>query len=423
MQPPGGPTRPPRFFAAAALAALLLALGTPLNLLPFFGLPGFAQSGSPARILVLWSFCVSVLAAIGAQSVLRGQSRALGKASAAFAALGLLVFAFAAAWITRTAPTGALAANLRVDGDLWRLPLGLLLGAAALVWLQRRGRITPPLLGGLLAGLVALDLLGSGYGFHRTSSAKDVYPTTPLVAFLQAHRAEGRIMPVNRRWSLTGQPPPAILPPNAATVYGLEDVQGYDSLLTGRYFRFAGEMDGGPPAPPENGNMVFTYGIGSRQSEEAGVRFVITHEPLPGASAVFEDAGSYVYEARRALPRVRREEGSPLAVMPGPPTRLTARGSFSGTTQVIVADQWYPGWYAYVSDQEAALAAGPDIFRTVTLTPGQQQANRAESTLEMRYEPEAFRVGLYALCLALGTLTALASAAGAQRLDRLRRRL
>ena len=44
---------------------MLFALGTPLNLLTYFGIPGFSQSGSPARDLVLWTLCLAVLAAYG----------------------------------------------------------------------------------------------------------------------------------------------------------------------------------------------------------------------------------------------------------------------------------------------------------------------------------------------------------------------
>ena len=127
-------------------------------------------------------------------------------------------------------------------------------------------------------------------------------------------------MPINRRWSFDpAEPPPAILPPNAATVYGLDDTQGYDSLLTGQYFQFAGAMDGGSPAPPENGNMVFTYGIGSPEAREAGARFVVTQEAAAGGSAVFQDDEGYVYEDTGALPRVRAEmhgRSSSLALRP-----------------------------------------------------------------------------------------------------------
>ena len=64
-----------RFFAVTAIVVLLLALGTPLNALLFFGIPGFSQTGSPGRILVLWSFCLPVLAAIGADALLRRLKR------------------------------------------------------------------------------------------------------------------------------------------------------------------------------------------------------------------------------------------------------------------------------------------------------------------------------------------------------------
>lgn len=420
-----------RFFAVSAAVSLLLALGTPLNALPFFGLPGFAQTGSPGRVLVLWSFCVSVLAAAGVQAVLQKQWRALARGAGAFLAVFLLALGYTVAWVSRSAPPGVLAANLSAQGDLWRLPSGLLFGAAAALWLWQRGSIKTPITGGVLVILVGADLLAAGYGFNRTTAPRNVYPVTPLIAFLQAHKAEGRIMPINRRWSFDPfKPPPAILPPNTATVYGLDDVQGYDSLLTGQYFQFAIALDGGSPAPPENGNMVFTYGLGSREAREAGARFVVTQEPLPGATPVFQDNGAYVYEDKRALPRTRltgerlSAEGIGFVSSPQPPTRwrlLAGTESLSPPRTVVVADQWYPGWRAYFGGQEAALERGPDIFRTITLTPKQLTHSATNNPLEMRYEPMAFRVGLYALCLALGGAAAITAAAFTRRLDRRRR--
>ena len=420
------------FFAVAAVVSLLLALGTPLNALPFFGLPGFAQTGSPGRVLVLWSFCASVLAAIGTQAVLQKQWRALAWGAGTFAAVFLLAFGYAAVWVGRDYPAGALATNLSALGDLWRLPLGLLFGAAAALWLWQRGSIKTPVVGAVLVVLVGTDLLAAGYGFNRTTAPQNVYPVTPLIAFLQAHRAEGRIMPINRRWSFDpADPPHALLPPNTATVYGLDDVQGYDSLLTGQYFQFAIALDGGSPAPPENGNMVFTYRLGSREAREAGARFVVTREIMPGAAPVFQDNGVYVYEDKGALPRVRltgerlSDEGIGYALLPQPPTRwrlLAMTEGLSLPRRVVVADQWYPGWHAYFGGQEAVLMRGPDIFRTITLTPKQLTHSSTNNPIEMRYEPTAFRVGLYALCLAVGGAAAITAAAFARRLDRRRRR-
>ncbi len=398
-----------RFFSLSAGSALLLALGTPLNALLFFGIPGFPQTGSPGRILVLWSFCVPVLAAIGTEAILRTpQVQAFGKASAAFALIAITTLSYTIFWISANAPAGTLAANLSAESDLWRVPVGILLGAAAAVWLWKRGSLNTAVLGGALTAFVAVDLLAAGLGFNRTTQPQNVYPMTPLIAFLQAHADEGRIMPLNRKWSFYS-PPLAVLPPNAATVYGLYDTQGYDSLLTGRYFQFAGLMDGGSPAPPENGNMVLTYGVGSKEAREAGARYVITQQPMPGKQPVFEGDGAFVYADQEAQPHIRLEGGK--SESGGPAYLLLDRGpnricvlmndGFYAPRTMTVADQWYPGWRGYFSGKEVSLTPGPDIFRTLTLTPRQQNFSAQNNPLEMRYEPTAFRVGLYAFCLAL----------------------
>jgi len=403
-----------RFFAVSAAVSLLLALGTPLNTLPFFGLPGFAQTGSPGRILVLWSFCIPVLAATGTQAVLQGKWRALAQGGAAFLAVFLMTLAYAALWVSRNEPQEAWAVLLSVEGDLWRLPLGLLLGVAAVFWLWRRGSIKTPSVEVVLIILVGADLLAAGYGFNRTTPPQNVYPTTPLIAFLQKHRAEGRVMPINRRWSFApDKPPPVVLPPNTLTVYGLDDTQGYDSLLTGQYFQYAGRVDGGSPAPPENGNMVFTYGYGSREAREAGARFVVTRVPLPGAAPVFQDNGAYVYEDKGALPRVRAAlDREKFSLKSSPPTRLAFEGDGDqDMTEITVADQWYPGWRARFDGMPATVTQGPSVFRKIALTPQMKESSRTKVYGEMRYEPKAFRVGLYALCLTWGGAAAVTAAA------------
>ena len=413
-----------RFFTLAAVVSLLLTLGTPLNALAFFGIPGFAQTGSPGRILVLWSFCTTVLAALGVQTVLSGGWRILVKPFAVFGVLALLAFGFAAFWFIRSTPPGYFASNLTAQSDLWRLPLGIVLATCAALWLRQRGRLKTPQLGGALVLLTGIDLLAVGYGFNRTMAPQNVYPVTPLIAFLQAHKDEGRIMPINRRWSETNQPPSAVLPPNTGMVYGLDDTQGYDSLLTGQYFQFAGRLDQGSPAPQENGNMVFTYGIGAAEAREAGARFIVTREPIAGVNPVFQENGVYVYEDKQSLPYIRltnekrlNNDGSGFILLPESPTRVVLLSEELFPHKIIVADQWYPGWHAYFQGRSVAITQEPDIFRTLTLTPRQQSLAAMNNPLEMRYEPMAFRVGIYAMCLALGGAGALraASAAGRKR--------
>ncbi len=399
-----------RFWTVTAIIALLMALGTPLNALLFFGLPGFAQSGSPGRILVLWTFCGAALAAVGCQAlteraVLAGRS--LRRPVGGFALLFALSLGGTAAWIVRTAPAGTLQANVSREGDLWRLPVGILLGAAAVLVLHQRGTVSRRALQASLVALTALDLLAVNGGFNRTAPASSVYPVTPAIAFLQQHAGSGRVMPLNRRWSLY-HAPETVLPPNAAAVYGLRDTQGYDSLLTRQYIEWAGKMDVGSPAPPENGNMVFTYGDTSVLAAEAGVRFFVSLGPLPGSatgkSLEFRDGDTYIYENAAALPRARALDGRGVGLTDIAPTRLRLTVD-AKSTGVVVADQWYPGWRAWVHGQEEPIREGPELFRTVEWSRQQAQAATA-ATVEMRYLPNSFRLGLYGLCAALAFLCA-----------------
>ncbi len=180
-------------------------------------------------------------------------------------------------------------------------------------------------------------------------------------------------------------------------VYGLYDTQGYDSLQTQQYFVFAEQMDGGSPAPPQNGNMVFSNGYGTPQAREASARFIVSQGPLTDTRLAlrFQDNGVFVYEDGGPLPRVQ-PTGSTLEALGPDRLRLTGQGPFK------VSDQWYPGWNAYAGGQAVPITQGPYVFRTVAAPGG---------SVEMRYEPTAFRVGLYLLCLALGIATAFGAAA------------
>lgn len=409
-----------RFFATAALAAMLLALGTPLDAILFFGVPGFAQSGSPGRILVLWTFCGAFLAAGGVHAMKQYAAKAdkpILHSLGVFAALSIATAVETAIWIRENAPAGTLASNLNSEPDIWRLPVGILVGAAAAYLLWRRGTLSIRGIGMALAALAAIDLLAVNLGFNHTTAIAAVYPVTPAIAFLQKNSIGQRIMPINRHWSITDAPR-AVLPPNAATVYGLLDTQGYDSLFTRQYLDWADQLDGQSAAPPENGNMVFTYNAGSRLAEEAGTKYVVTLGPLanakPSMSLKFHAGETYIYQDFAALPRVRTTGMGRITSIDEPaPTRIRINAD-PATTSVVIADQWYPGWRAWVDGHASPIARSPSIFRTVTWQVRKSIMPHDAATIELRYAPMSFRLGLYGLCLSLGVASA-SIALGARR--------
>lgn len=424
--------RATRFFALAALIALLMALGTPLDALPYFGLPGFAQSGSPGRILVLWTFCAAILAAVGTEALATrapAWNTTTFGAGVSFLAAFLLSAGGTVFWVERYGQPHALEANLPRVGDLWRVPLGVLLGAAALLWLRQRGTLPSRAMGFFFALLAATDLLAANGSYNHTAPLGQVYPVTPAIAYLQQHLGTERVLVVNQGWSIDpSRPPQAILPPNAATVYGLNDISGYDSLLTRRSFKFVESLDGGQnPAPPENGNMVFADGLGSPQARAAAARYILTPQPLPeldpeqASRRILQDNGMFLYDDPVALPRARMSgEGRAALVRDIAPTRVGIQTAGAEGGELVLADQWYPGWQARAGPLPWRDARRVDIgltqgmFRQMVVRPEDIAGNGA--SIELRYLPATFRVGLYGFCLALaGTFGIVAGRLGRRR--------
>jgi hypothetical protein len=398
-------SRPLRFFAIAAIVALLMALGTPLDALPYFGLPGFSQSASPGRILVLWTFCGAILAAGGTECLLtRTVTRKLGfGAMLAFVAVSVCAIGGTLAWISAKGPAGVLAVNLPRVGDLWRVPLGILLGAAALLWLRGRGTLPNSAAGFLLATLAAVDLLAAGYGYNHTAQIRAVYPVTPAITYLQQHLGINRVLVLNQRWSIDGHhPPQALLPPNGATAYGLNEVGGYDSLLTRRSMQFVARVDNGQdPAPLENGNMVFTWDYGSKAAQDADALYIASQIPLadPVLDLVAQQPGMYVYLNPKSQPRARgiaKGWEISMGLTDNAPTSVTVQGVGFNGGMLVVGDQWDPGWHAWENGKPVPILPHNGMFQAVPIrSPGLV-------TVQLRYQPDTFRAGLYLFLLALG---------------------
>ncbi len=431
------------FFAGLGILALLLALGTPLDALFYFFVPGFGQSGSPARCLVLWTLAVSVLAPFGMDALLDAPptKREVGVALGGWAlvfALGLSM----ASQMLRANVINLADSKIPVLGDVFGrigtgwIRLALLTGGGiVLLLLQARSRrpstaspanaipssssvCTTPAL--LALALVILDLFWTGININPTASPSAVYPVTPGIRYVQEHAGHERILPINKFWSLY-KPPPVVLPPNAGMVYGLRDVQGYDSLLTGQYKAFANTLartnpDGSLDASPTQvGNMVFIQNPNAPDAQHLGAAFALTLPPstpnfervsvAPQGDAVYSAEGDMaVYPLPFSEPRACFETEDiayanarpPIVYEEDTPTRVTLRVTApagSIPTHLILHDQFYPGWRAAIDGTPATIErSGPNgIFRALLVTGG-------EHRISFRYEPASFRIGLYLAC-------------------------
>ena len=238
-----------RFFGLAALASLLIALGTALNWPLYHWIPGMASAGGPSRFAILVVFSLSVLVGVGADRLAELPLRRP-------ALLVLVVFAVLAAalgiWarvVFRLLGSSTLEAFRLTswDGMASVVSLVLLLFCLSLVRLRHLRVIGQT----LLLVVLAADLLLAARGHLHIVPREWVYPEAA-----NPGPVEGRVIGNASDWPLRGEFPEAVLPPNAATVYHIRDVGGYDSLYLARYRDFASLMQGADPSPPANGNMI-----------------------------------------------------------------------------------------------------------------------------------------------------------------------
>ncbi len=389
-----------RFLAIVAGIALLLALGTPLDGLLYFGIPGFGQTGSPARVLVLWTLCCAILAGHGFDALLNGRCPKAAiwwvVATAILTTIGTIL------WLARLSP------NALSQIDITGLVVsGVLLLAAigVVVWAHSYEKV-PPLASGVIALVCVAELFRATFGYNLPATDAQVYPVTPAISWLQSNADQSRILAVNDANAVYESS--AIMPPNSATVYGLLDVAGYDSLQTKQYKGFLNEMNGGVESSPrENGNMALTHehAADSADAALAGVRYVLS--PKFGAADATGgiDAGMSVLaqNATRPLADVVGKSGivEPAEVSDPSPNRVVVVSPVEG--DLTISDQWIPGWVATVNGRPAEIIETPSVFRTIRNVP-------ARAVVEMRYQPDSFRVGLYLAGIALACLSASALA-------------
>ncbi len=306
------------YFVMLGSVALLTATGTPINYLFYYVAPGFSGLGGPNRILVLYLFAVAALAGFGIDWFAQHSSDKVSVwgreiprgALATAAALGTVAAVF---FVTHSLAAGFVEG---LTGSSYESPAVatfavLALVSAVVLFSRASGWLKQPAFAVLSVTLIAADLFAFGINYNPTCDRSKVYPGTGLTTELRKIAEDKFIAPINGSWSLLNTPD-AILPPNAAMVYGLHDVQGYDSLYTRDYKDLSSRIQGEDSSPPENGNMVlvrrFTSDLGRLADFAVSSSPLFRETPFPKRSRLAvspEEArlvkavdGVYIYQLR-----------------------------------------------------------------------------------------------------------------------------
>jgi hypothetical protein len=277
--------------------------------------------------------------------------------------------------------------------------------------------------------LAAVDLFIAGIRINPVASPDSIYPETAGIKYLKANVGHNRIYPVNMYWSLY-KAPHVVLPPNGATVYGLRDVQGYDSLLTGAYKHWADGFslpDTRPAflnrrdsAPNEVANMIFFQNPNLPEVGKSSSAFALTRaaddtgpspEQTPHSQKIETgDDGMDIFAVPNVTPRAQLVSESGMAIgevnwIEDGATRVVVSTDSNTDATLNLNDQIYPGWRVTIDGAEARLTRQTDeaIFRSVSVPAGKH-------TVAFMFNPASFRLGLYLSLLSWCTIFALFSA-------------
>ena len=421
------------FLTLTLLAALLLALGRNTPVFPFFYkyVPTFNLFQAPARMMIWFVFALALLAGLAADRWEPPQRRALywTRLGVAGAVSIVLVGAFADLALPATGKlmqqlhTVARAVALCGFGLLIAASLSLLkpkmTGAPAhssTTWWQLA-----------VALFLCADLLFAGYGLNP-GAPPDLYRApTASGAILRAAVGDHRLfqfpddehnVKFERYLSFTSFGPPEFAHavresqlPNVSLLDGLYSASNFDPLLNARYtglvevisatrsLNLLRLMDvavvvSSVPLdlePIAQGSATTFYRV---PGEPRRVRVVYTARIVADAEAAraalahanFDPASEVLLEADD--PGVTPASPCSRVSLTPSPNVVTITASLEQPGWVVLSDAYYPGWCVFVDGQPAKLLHADYAFRAVPAEAGNH-------TLEFRYAPRSFYVGLW----------------------------
>ena len=270
----------------------------------------------------------------------------------------------------------------------------------------------------LLVGVEAAFCIIGGAWF--LSSTPDPLPVTPAIAALE-HDTSGKLIGMGTCTQVHAFPGTGIMPEvNAA--YGVDELVGYDPIMTTQYYAALGGLLGTSPTPPGGENSLFCPQVSSvRTARFFGAAYVL--EPPgaagpPGTTLVATIRGEHLYavpdSGRATLVALPHGTGGGQGGAwsdswqgtPGDaPVVERARETQAGTWRVhvdarvrsllVLRVTAVPGWHATIDGRPLALHVYDRVLLAAVVPPGRH-------LVELHYWPSLFSVGLY-----------LAAAAGA----------
>jgi MFS family permease len=436
------------FFATLAALSIGIFLDTGVYRVLYY-LPVF-RFGRQVEAKVIYSFSISVLAALGLNSVLQATDQTQRRLARM---IGLALFLTGVFVILAALLVGTVTKSSGMGEDLglaqqWYLYnisnifrfLLLTFACSLLFFLLSQGRIKACLFGLLAIILVVADLFYFGWRFNPSQNPASLYPQTDSISFLQADRGVYRVIrgPLSRK----------VFPPDTLQVYGISDAQGYGPVLLEYYVEFMNLIEDDIAGPRHIYSLRYPASLSSKLLDLLNVKYVITLAEPGEAMAQLEqtddnirlvyDGEVKIYENKDVLPRafvvtnhrvlrdkeqifaeltsegfdpgncvILEEEPEPYAVsadastgesvadlLEYTPNRVSIEAEMSTNGFLVLADLYYRGWRAFVDGKEQRIHKADYILRAVQLREGRH-------VVEFVFDPLSFKIGLSVTVLTL----------------------
>src|SRR3989344_290433 len=362
-----------KFFWWTIIISLTLSLKTPLaNLLVWLHVPILAAS-SPARIIALISFSLSILAGFGFDYLPNLKKSTLKKFLIGSAGL------FASLWLA------SMMLHLPVAQRNLILPSIIFITFIIFITLvviraSLRSIIFIPY---LLFIVTAADLFRFHHKFTPYTDKKLWYPQMKFTTFLQQNQG------VNRSFGIfDGQ---LNLP------FKIYSAEGYDTLFPKIYGQLLQLNTSGRVSSaiiPKNSTQTMYW------LNMLGVKYVIQgviHGAAPWElqlwnypdqfTNVYEDERYQVFRNNKAQFRAYLTNGGQAEIITYTPQKIVIEVDSAQNNTLILSDSYYPGWRAVVDDQATRINRTDTALRRVDVFAGQH-------TVTMTYQPLSFTLGL-----------------------------
>lgn len=382
----------------AMLITSILFLLIPLALSGLFKyMPGFCQL-RPQHFLIAHGFVFTFLAAAAAE-----EWNTLNPEQCKAAFLRLLVF-IPAIWglLFGGVLVGALKQEV-VPAGFWPGYLAAAFAGIALLVLLGITLLRPSArwMGYCLAAITALTLWGAFHSAVPAMPAAQVFPETSFISSLKGMQTRIAGSEHLQSWPIAGNGIPQIYNPSGFTLR--------------RYQNFLERAAKEPLLFRRTGAQGLLLTKSDIQGIYATIRPMLhIQEVFPSGAVLFKDLDTrprarMIYAGRQAndfdpaqlnpaLPPLlegallpENDNGPEAAaniVAPESPTRITVKIEQTRPGVLVLADMWYPGWYATVDGKRANVFPVDGVFRGVEVGEGTHE-------VVFRFDPTWFRLGTY----------------------------